>query len=235
LVYGHPVHFTGGHPARPARQRARSWTVWDGRHWLADRCADGLNVITSPEVLMRRSVVDRVGGQMPLAHTHDMEMWLRIAAFSDVAHLNGCDQAWHRDHPASLSARCVDMMTDLRERRAAFETLFAGVAGTLPQAAMLLHQSRVALAVDAVTKASHILDRGRGAPELVDLLEQFALDTWPGVTGHPAWGALRRRRVRTRPRSPRHPRAFLPAVAQRVHGELTYRRWARTGVYREGS
>jgi len=184
---------------------------------------------------MRRSVVDRVGGQMPLAHTHDMEMWLRIAAFSDVAHLNGCDQAWHRDHPASLSARCVDMMTDLRERRAAFETLFAGVAGTLPQAAMLLHQSRVALAVDAVTKASHILDRGRGAPELVDLLEQFALDTWPGVTGHPAWGALRRRRVRTRPRSPRHPRAFLPAVAQRVHGELTYRRWARTGVYREGS
>ena len=100
LVYGHPRHFTSEPPA--PRLRVRSWTVWPGRHWLADRCRTGLNVITSPEVLMRTSVVQRVGGQQPLMHTHDMEMWLRISAFADVARVNGPDQAWHRDHPDSL-------------------------------------------------------------------------------------------------------------------------------------
>ena len=120
LVYGHPRHFTGEPPA--PRLHVRSWTVWPGRHWLADRCRTGLNVITSPEVLMRTSVVQRVGGQQPLMYTHDMEMWLRISAFADVARVNGPDQAWHRDHPDSLSARLVDELKDLHERRAAFGT-----------------------------------------------------------------------------------------------------------------
>ena len=76
--------------------RVRSWTVWPGRQWLADRCRSGLNVITSPEVVVRTSVIRRVGGQQPLAHTHDMEMWMRISAFSDVGRVDGPDQAWHR-------------------------------------------------------------------------------------------------------------------------------------------
>ena len=42
---------------------------------------------------MRRSVVDHVGGQKQLAHTHDMEMWLRIAAHSDIGYVSGSDQA----------------------------------------------------------------------------------------------------------------------------------------------
>ena len=97
FVYGHPLHFTSEPPA--ARLRVRSWTVWPGRHWLADRCRTGLNVISSPGVLMRTSVVQRVGGQQELLCAHDMEMWLRISAFADVARVNGPDQAWHRDHP----------------------------------------------------------------------------------------------------------------------------------------
>src|SRR5207248_4875057 len=73
LVYGHPLHFSG-ELRRRVRTKPTGWTIWPGRRWLADRCRNGVNVISSPEVLMRKSVVDIVGGQQPLAHTHDMEM-----------------------------------------------------------------------------------------------------------------------------------------------------------------
>ena len=65
---------------------------------------------------MRRSFVDEVGGQMPLAHMHYMEMWLRISTSSDVAYIRGADQAWHQKHPESLSAREVSGLRDLIER-----------------------------------------------------------------------------------------------------------------------
>lgn len=154
LVYGHPIHFSGEDlPA--ARTRLDSVCLWPGLEWLGNRCRDGLNVITSPEVLMRKSVVDVVGGQEPLAHTHDMEMWMRIAAFSDVAYVRGCDQAWHRDHELSLSARKVDSLTDLEERRLAFDTLFDGMAGELPEAKAMRKAANRALDKASITMALH--------------------------------------------------------------------------------
>src|SRR5664279_5125758 len=102
LVYGHPLHFWGKHLPK-ARTTPSGWLHWRGLDWLRARCEAGNNVITSPEVLMRASVVARVGGQRDLAHTHDMEMWFRIAAFSDVVYILGADQAWHRVHEQSLS------------------------------------------------------------------------------------------------------------------------------------
>ena len=90
LVYGHPLHFSGLE-LPSARTKPTRWTIWPGRQWLRDRCRDGWNVITSPEVLMRSSVVERVGGQKYLDHTHDMEMWLRLSAYSDVAYIHGAD------------------------------------------------------------------------------------------------------------------------------------------------
>jgi hypothetical protein len=232
LVYGHPLHFH--EVRRRAREHVTSWTVWPGRRWLADRCSDGYNVITSPEVLMRTSVVSRVGGQAPLAHTHDMEMWFRIAAFSDVGHIEGADQAWHRDHPSSLSARRVDVLTDLRERRAAFDILFAGAAGALPEAPELHEQALRAIALEAVDRATHEFDRGRNSSELVDALCEIAVATWPSVTGDEAWGALLRRAA-TDPRSAaRRPRAIAAVLRRRLDREIAYWRWTRRGVYREG-
>ena len=66
---------------------------------------------------MRRSIIDRIGGQRPLAHTHDMEMWLRIAAYADVAYVNGAYEAWHREHAASLSKKAEDRLVILTEIR----------------------------------------------------------------------------------------------------------------------
>lgn len=229
LVYGHPRHFAGEPP--PARTAVRSWTVWPGRQWLSDRCRDGLSVITAPEVVMRRSVVDRVGGQQPLAHSHDMEMWMRIAAFSDVGHVDGPDQAWHRNHPHSLSTRLVDQVKDFYERAAAFDTLFAGPAGAIPEAPALRSIARQAIARDALRSACHRFDRGRADEETVAALTALACELTPDYTSLPEWRALQRRAELGMARVQRRPRYVAVAAYRRLRHESMKRRWVRTGAY----
>ena len=109
---------------------------------------------------MRASVVQRVGGQQPLRHRPDMEMWLRISAFADVAPVNGPDQAWHRDHPDSVSAP-LDGLTNMHKRRAAFDVLFAGPAGSIPEAVVLQRLANRAIAREALRRACRLYGRGR--------------------------------------------------------------------------
>jgi Glycosyl transferase family 2 len=234
LVYGHPLHFSDRPPA--PRAAIRSWTVWPGRQWLADRCDSGVNVITAPEVLMRTSVVRRVGGQRPLAHTHDMEMWFRMSAFSDVGRVDGPDQAWHRDHADSLSARLVDIAKDLLERKAAFDELFAGPAGSIPEAQTLMWLADRALAREALQRACHLFDRGKATEQSVATLVGFAREVQPVDANLPAWGALRRRTELGVHGVRRRPWYTAAAVRRRLQGEIRYRRWTRTGAYeRNGS
>ncbi|MFC9786520.1 glycosyltransferase family 2 protein [Rhodococcus sp. NPDC127528] len=248
LVYGHPIHFFEssdpkeslrgwGRPVTvapgsraPFRSRVHSWTVWPGRRWLADRCRTGLNVITSPEVLMRASVVDRVGGQKSLAHTHDMEMWLRLSAVSDVAHIEGADQAWHREHPNSLSRDLSDPVHEIRERHAAFEMFFAGIGGELAEADHLHDLASRALARATLRYAAHECDRGRCDTTSIVALRDCAIDFYPGAAELPAWRSLRRReRVQSS-----WPWRISPlagaAVLRRLEYELFLTRWMRWGV-----
>jgi glycosyltransferase involved in cell wall biosynthesis len=229
LVYGHPRHFTGDPPA--PRVRVRSWTIWPGRHWLADCCRTGLNVITSPEVLMRTSVVQRVGGQQPLAHSHDMEMWLRISAFADVARVNGPDQAWHREHPQSLSARMADPLKDLRERRAAFDVLFAGPAGSIPEATVLQRLASHAIAREALDRACHLYDRGKATGTMVNALTELAREVVPVDEMPSDWRQLERRTALGAERVQRRPWYVMAAIRRRLENEFSTRRWARTGSY----
>lgn len=173
MVYGHPVHFRGVAPLSH-RDRATSWDIWSGASWLERRCQLGVNCITSPEVLMRASVVDRVGGQRELAHTHDMEMWFRLARDSDIGWIGGCDQALHRDHPDSLSARLVDGMTDIRQRADAFQILFEDGMGDVAENARLLHLARTALANEALSRMVSAYAKGRGGTPETDAYLSFA-------------------------------------------------------------
>ncbi len=230
LVYGHPLHFSG--PTRPrARQRPTQWTIWPGRTWLRDRCHDGFNVITSPEVLMRKSIIDEVGGQKDLAHTHDMEMWLRVSAFSDVAYIHDVDQAWHRDHKDSLSARKVDTFKDLLERRDAFQVLFAGMAAQLPESNYLLSSAMRAVAAQAVNEAIRAYGKGSSTRLDVERYVDIAKATMTDVETLQEWRLLQRWLQYTSHDIGSHP-AFL---ARRILGKLqqiiAWRRWHRSGVF----
>ncbi|MGB3771531.1 MAG: glycosyltransferase family 2 protein [Rhodococcus sp. (in: high G+C Gram-positive bacteria)] len=229
LIYGHPLHVVD-ESFPEARSVPTGWTVWPGLVWLADRCRNGLNVITSPEVVMRRSVVDVVGGQKPLAHTHDMEMWLRIAAFSDVAYIHGVDQAWHRDHPRSLSAREVDPLRDLRERVDAFDTLFSGVASSVPDAAALHIMARTAVASDSIARAEGLFDtRVVNRELLTEYLELSAsLVDHPTALRH--WKTVQRRAARPTGSAIR-PAYLFDRLARRLRSERSWRRWHRSGVF----
>ncbi|MER7798023.1 glycosyltransferase family 2 protein [Microbacterium sp. NPDC096154] len=226
LVYGHPLHFRHGRP--PARSRVTGWTVWQGRAWLAARCAAGDNVITSPEVVVRHSVLERIGGQRELAHTHDMELWLRIAAHADVAYLEGCDQAWHREHDASLSMQAQDPRVFLRELRAAFETLCDGIA----DADELRGSAQRAVALGALRQARRDLDRGQ-ATEAAEELRHLAVDIWPPVLATPEGRRFEaaRRRASTWPHTAALAAGALPRLRRRREADARWRRWHSTGVY----
>jgi hypothetical protein len=231
LIYGRPVHFDTEEPPG-FRGTPSAWTVWPGREWLADRCRSGTNVITSPEVVMRRSVLEKIGYQAPLRHTHDMELWLRISAFSDVAYIHGVDQAWHREHAASMSAREVDPLVDLKERREAFDVLFAGPAGDVKGAARLRRAATRALVVEALNTAAHELDRGAGTSPLYDFCLRLAQDLDPGVTQGPAWRRVTHPAALAAAATPwGRGRAVLRRGAGRARSEFRWWNWRRNGVF----
>jgi len=226
LVYGHPLHFAADLPQ--ARQSITGFTVWTGGSWLELRCRLGVNCITSPEVLMRASVVSQIGGQRDLAHTHDMEMWFRIARHSDVGHLSGCDQAWHREHDASLSARSVDVMTDLQERADAFRVLFEESDDA--DSRRLWQLARTALAEEAGTRAVSAFLRGRGGTPETDGYLRFASEQ--GIDPAAAPGLMHAQRALSG-------RAFLGRANPRLIGHsarfrldrvILGNRWKATGL-----
>jgi hypothetical protein len=229
LVYGHPVHFTSPDAPSTAREQVASWTIWGGHAWLERRCRLGWNCITSPEVVMRGSVVDRVGGQREhLPYAHDMEMWLRISAVSDVAHIEGPDQAFHRDHDQSLTGS-NSRMTDLVERRRVFDTLFEGMATEVDEAERLHQMACRSLAAEALDEACRTYDRAhvQDSPEpYVD----FALDVYPAAASLREWRRLEARRRVGPTVAPFIPHFFTVAATRGVRSRLSYRRWERHGV-----
>lgn len=230
LIYGHPLHFSGA-VMPPPRLTATSWTVWPGRDWLADRCRSGINVITSPEVVMRRSVLLTVGPQAPLRHTHDMEYWLRFAAFSDVAYVHGADQAWHREHSASLSATQVDPLVDMRGRIQAFNTLFSGVAVSVPGVRKLALVANKTLARQAVAVAQHEVDCGLKDPQILESYLAMARELDPTVSSTPAWARVRKTQSRVGSSHRSGFGSFVRRARGRIRSDISWRRWHRTGVY----
>lgn len=229
MVYGHPVHFSG--TTLPSyRDKAASWTVWSGPSWLELRCRRGVNCITSPEVLMRAAVVREVGGQRDLAHTHDMEMWFRLALHGDVGWINGADQAWHREHDDSLSAREVDVLTDLEERARAFEVLFSNAGGSRPENERLRVLARNALANEAMARAAQAYSRGRGGTPEVDRYERYAAALCPVPADLPHSTVLARARKLGPRQAVYSPYLFARAVVYRGTRELRALRWRATGL-----
>lgn len=231
LVYGHPLHFFDGSVIE-GRTKVDGWTVWAGRDWLRERCRWGTNCITSPEVVMRRDVVRQVGGQsLELPQTHDMEMWLRLAAVADVAYIRGVDQAFHREHALSRSATMVTApIIDLRERVAAFDVFFSGLGGSIKDSDEFQRLAACAIARAALDRACRLYDRGPADVNLADEFVVIAFSAYPGAASMPEWRRLARRR-RVGPRYARYvPSFFAYAAWRRFREMIAYRRWKRIGV-----
>jgi hypothetical protein len=232
LVYGHPRHFTAELPV-PVTGPITSWTVWHGVDWLAERARRGVNCITTPEAMIRGEVHRAVGGlRNELKYAQDLEIWLRVASVSDVGHIDGVDQALHRDHAASMSATAgSEIMTDLGERRTVFDVLLKNPPGSdLEGSDDILETARRRLAVEALDTACRAYERGQVDRWPVEALAEFALETWPAARTLPQWRRLARRRAVGASAAKYAPPFVVSAARRRAVETLAYRKWERTGV-----
>lgn len=229
LVYGHPLHFEGTSLPRP-RSAVRGWTVWPGLDWLEDRCAVPRNVITSPEVVLRADTVALAGPQVQLRHTPDMEMWLRMAAFGDIAFIRGADQAWHREHALSMSVTETNDVLDIIERQEMFDVLFEGPAAQRTNAPHLHRLSRRGLAAEAIQRAAREYDRGRGDSATAKDYLRIAGELVPNLTTIDGWTSFERRMQRGADVSGRPHHSLIPRLRRRVDVIRSEHRWRSQGV-----
>lgn len=236
FAYGRPLHWDGSMPLPPARTESAGWRVYPGHRWLRRRFATGNGCITSPEVVVRTALQQRIGGYDPrLPHTGDIEMWMRFALHSDVGYLPGVDQAYYRVHGANMSTLYYGDagVRDLGQRLAAYETTLEHAAGVLPAAtaSALERRLRRTLARDALQRAGRAYDKGRSEVEPVDDMVAFARTAvGPAVTSLPEWHTLRLRRLLgTRISHGLRP-LVLTAAARRVRRRWRVERWKRQGV-----
>lgn len=236
MVYGRAPYFESERSLPRYGRRWRGARVWPGAEWIHRRCRSGHNCISSPEVVVRTSVQVRAGAYDPACrHTSDLNMWLRIAAISDVAYVRGAAQALYRVHADSMlrSMRSSEggVLTDLEERRRAFERGLSGAG--LPEVERLRATFRRALARQALWQASRAYDRdlldGPGARPVEELIA-FALETYDGTRGLREWRGLRLRQRLGAGRSQWFPPFLATGAAHRLHGHARRLRWRLQGV-----
>lgn len=175
----------------------RAPIIHHGADWVESLCRSGMNPIRNPEVLMRTSTIEKVGRLDPRCpYTSDLNMWLRIAAVSDVAFLPGPAQALYRVHGSMHSGNFPWFsLSDFEQRWMAFEAFFETVVDSTQRWRWesLARRSLAAGARYAATRA--FVSTDLTAPEDdASLLLAFAERIDPDATGigERAGWALRR-------------------------------------------
>jgi len=230
MVYGRPLYAREGRPLPTPSGRWRSTDVWHGGKWIQLRCRSGQSCISSPEAVVRTSIQRAVGGYDPVCfHCSDVNMWLRIAAVSDIAYVRGTPQAIYRVHASSMAHSKEGPLVDLRERRAAYDSFFARSSSTLDDPDRLRGTVGRALARQALWRASRAVDRGVEG-DLVDELSAFAVDVCPDAHRLREWRGLRLRQRIGAGRS----LVFVPFIATGAAHRLQLRaaqaRWRLRGI-----
>ena len=172
---------------------------------------------------MRTSLLKRLGAFDPrLPHAADMELWMRLAANSDVGFIRGVDQAYYRVHQKNMR-KGYDRLADLRERRSVYELVLDRYGETLPDAKSLSDRMLRQLGREALWEAGQAYGWGRAQQDDVEDLMAFAADCWPEARTHPIYRTLRsRKRIGPRPAS------FM--LAHKAQWWLRRRSWKYRGV-----
>lgn len=193
LVYGRVGWFHGD--ADQNHGTERWWQIWSGRDWLKRMATRGRNSIVNPEVVMRKSVYDDIGGYDPdFPHAGDLLMWLQAAARADIGYVGGVRQALYRDHGANMhSTYFVGMLDDMRQVRGAYDHLFSSDDALIGDegAAALRSAAMDAVAREALLRGGLLAAGARNA-EVLTLFRQFAQETSARASRSPAyrWTAM---------------------------------------------
>lgn len=237
LVYGYARTFSTGEtlPIHQSASRRRvGWSVWAGEEWIARMCARGSNTIVNPEAVLRRAVMDSLGGyDAALPQTADMELWMRAAARSGVGRVNGPEQGFYRVHGENMHLTLFGgPPTDLLARREAFAYFFARDGARLRHAEELHLRARSRLAREAVRNARLLAGVSRSDPSVGAARRAaadraaFATETWPTIVRSPEWRVFQHRF-----RQPVGPSLrWVDESEARIRGALRWRRWRRFGT-----
>lgn len=234
MVYGNPLTFLDTLP--PPRTRASSWSVWPGSRWIRAQCRRGLSIVYSPEAVVRRSVHQAAGYYRPeLPHSGDLELWLRIAAVSDIGRVNGADQAFRRVHPASMmQSSYATALLDLKARLAAYDSFLSRAGRGLPNSSSLKELAHRRVAEEALEFACSLLSQSGQqsdfAQEVVECVELAKL-VHPGYQQLAAWreyervtGTADRNRIRSRLFERVYP------LRRNLQARWRWQRWHRMGL-----
>ncbi|WP_184696286.1 glycosyltransferase [Saccharothrix tamanrassetensis] len=194
MVYGRVVYYSD-HDALPSVMTPPAGrTVWSGVDWIESRCRTGQNVLSSPEAVVRTSVQQQVGGYRPdLPHAGDLEMWMRIAAVSDIGYVRGKPAAYYRVHQQSMfRTQFSSVFADLEQRQAVFDRFFSEHPDLPPR---LKHLADRSIAKDALWRAVRAYDRDKLAEIPTEELVEFARAVYPHAERLPEYRALRRRKA----------------------------------------
>jgi glycosyltransferase involved in cell wall biosynthesis len=196
VVYGRIKEFHGNNQPGRVTITQPTWRIWQGREWFEGRCHLTENCVRQPSVVMRTSLLKKVGGFRPeLPHTADMEMWLRLSLYSDVGYIGGTHQGLYRIHSAGMHrSQFGTVLADLKQVAAAFEGLFRDHRDRIPDCVRLEKSVRETLARRALDAACRIYDSGRSDPTQVAGLEELALGTCDSAQALKEWDHLRWRR-----------------------------------------
>jgi len=234
LVYGPVTYFTtietpGGTPGPGSY-----WVIRDGVEWAKHVYRSARGPIASPEAVVRTSTMRAVGDYDPaLPHTSDLQMWLRLAARSDVGFIAGTIQAYYRMHGANMSVTQYGLdgdrrsLLDLRYRMDAFESS----SGSFRDGERLLNAARRRVADESLELARRALDSASNDRAYVDELLDFAAAMNPRYRFSRRWAAFQARKLM----DPVFTRVGAEALLRRAkdHDDyLCYRRELTTGVRR---
>src|SRR4051794_2724827 len=220
FVYGHAAWWEDDQPLPEARVDGKGVTVWRGLEWLGVMCKLGHNVISSPEVVVRTSVQQKIGGYKPeLPHTGDAEMWMRFALHADVAYVKGVDQAYYRIHAGQMTNDRVAYL-DLVQRKAAYDMLFDEYGDRIPNGSRLRRRASRKMAKEALWRACRAFERRRMDVTPIPELVGFARSAYPQTARLPEYWGLRWRQKLGPQVCPYLQPLIVSAVHRRVRNAL---------------
>lgn len=141
--------------ASMASERSFTARLIRGSAWCDSVCRLGHNRLASPEVVVRTTAQQEVGGyREDLPHAGDLEMWLRLAAAGDVAEIRGPTQALKRMHPRNMSHGYSGRVDEVVELERVFSAFEDAAATRWPDRKPLRKATRAAIARSTVRWAA---------------------------------------------------------------------------------